>query len=51
MNVALRARIALEALRERTSVTDPAQCYEVHRDQIYAWNKQLIEQVARPSQR
>jgi transposase len=47
IDAALKAKIALEALREQASVADLAQRYQVHPNQIYSWKKQLQDQVAR----
>ena len=47
IDVALKVKIALEALREQATIADLAQSYEVHPNQIYAWRKQLQERAVR----
>jgi transposase len=48
IDAGLKTKIALEALREQATVTDLAQRYEVHPNQICAWKKQFQDQAARP---
>jgi len=43
IDATLKAKIALEALRERATVADLEQRYQVHPSRIYAWKKQQLE--------
>ena len=43
IDAGMKAKIALEAVREHATAAELAKKYEVHVTQVYAWKKQLVE--------
>ena len=41
-----KARVALEAIKERKSISEIASEYEIHPNQVTQWKKQLLENAS-----
>jgi len=44
---AFKAKVALEALRDRETIAELSRRYKVHANQIYKWRRKLLEDATR----
>jgi len=45
-NASFKAKVALEALRERNTIEEIARKYELHPNQVSTWKKEFIQNAA-----